>query len=125
MTWTLTDIITIIFAIGSVVTSVIAAIKGTAAQAQSAAQQNTLNSMSARLDSHGEQLNSLNANMLPPSLLPMALQQASQPVQPAPAQQVQIPVYIPTPIPAAPVIASPPSPNTTDVPNLTFQAGGQ
>ena len=68
--WSPTDIVTLIAAIGSVVVSIIAAMKGAAAGASLNSHAQQLDNINDRLNIHGQQINQLSTNSLPAAVLP-------------------------------------------------------
>jgi hypothetical protein len=120
MSWTPSDVIDVAIAAGAIITSlvtaIIAALKGSAAQAQNIAQQSAMDAMSSRLDLHGQQINTLSTNQLPTSLLPAAMQTYPMPVPPPPTPPQ--PQAAPLPLQMLP----PPAPSSS---NVTYAGGPQ
>ncbi len=81
--WTPANVIALITAIGSAIVAIIGALRGTAAQSKSDANEQRINAVSTRLDAHGQQITDLATNMMPPSMMA----QMARPVEPPPGKE--------------------------------------
>jgi hypothetical protein len=84
--WTPSNVIALMAAVGALITSIIAAIRGTGAQSKTDAHEQRLNTfsdrqnahsqeVSQRLSEHSTRINEIATNMVPPALLPQMARQ--------------------------------------------------